>query len=97
MEIYEKAIRLAPSFAHAHVALGATYLKLKDYERARQALETGVKLNPEDPKAHYNLAVLHARLKNPEQAREAMRVVERLRDQGRSHDDETEAPAPPPR
>lgn len=97
VELFGKAVRLAPSFAHAHVALGATYLKLKDYARARQALETGVKLSPEDPKAHYNLAVLYARLNNAEQAREEMRLVEKLRGEGKAQEDETEAPAPPPR
>ncbi|HYO63355.1 MAG TPA: tetratricopeptide repeat protein [Pyrinomonadaceae bacterium] len=97
VELFERAIRLAPTFAPAHVALGATLLKLKDYARARQALETGVKLNPEDTKAHYNLAMLYARLKDTERAREATRVLERLRGEGKTPEDETEAPAPPPR
>ncbi len=70
VELFGKSIQLAPTYAHAHVALGATYLKLKDYESARRSLEAGVKLGPEDPKAHYNLALLYARLKEPERARE---------------------------
>src|SRR5213076_2234035 len=31
--LLEKAILVSPSFANAHVALGASYLKLKDYPR----------------------------------------------------------------
>jgi protein O-GlcNAc transferase len=97
IELFEKAVRLAPSFGHAHVALGATYLKLKDYRRAQAALEAGVKLSPDDSKAHYNLAMLYARLKNPERAREEMRIVERLKGEGKAQADEGDALAPPPR
>ncbi|HEV3470204.1 MAG TPA: tetratricopeptide repeat protein [Pyrinomonadaceae bacterium] len=96
VELFEKSIRLAPSFGHAHVALGSTYLKLKDYERARAALEAGAKLNPEDPKAHYNLALLYSRLKEPERAREEMRIVERLKNEGKAEADGSEVAAPPP-
>lgn len=95
IELFEKSIQLAPSFAHVHVALGATYLKLKDYQRAQQSLETGVKLSPEDPKARYNLAMLYARLKNPERAREEMQAVERLKGEGKTQEDEGDALAPP--
>ena len=77
-DLFGKAIRLAPSFAHAHIALGSTYLRMKNYTGARQALETGVKLDPGDSKAHYNLALLYSRLNEPQRAEEEMRIVERL-------------------
>lgn len=96
VELFGRAIQLAPTYSHAHVALGATYLKLKDYERARAALEAGVKLSPEDPKAHYNLALLYARLKEPERAREEMRIVERLKGEGKTQAGEDDTAAPPP-
>ncbi|HEV7905230.1 MAG TPA: tetratricopeptide repeat protein [Pyrinomonadaceae bacterium] len=97
IELFEKSLKLAPSFGHVHVALGALYLKLKDYTRAQASLETGVKLSPEDSKAHYNLALLYARLKQPERAREEMLVVERLKSEGKARDDgENEMLAPPP-
>lgn len=92
LELFEKSIQLAPTYAHAHVALGATFLKLKDYERARQALEEGVKLGPEDPKAHYNLALLYARLKQPERAQEEMSIVKRLKNEGKADDEDSVAP-----
>ena len=96
IELFERAIRLAPAFGHAHVALGTTYLKLKDYPRAQAALEAGAKLAPDDSKVHYQLAVLYARLKNPERAREEMQIVERLKGEGKAREDEVQAPAPPP-
>ena len=96
VELFGHAVRAAPAFAHAHVALGATYLKLKDYPRAQQSLETGAKLNPDDSKAHYNLAMLYARLKNPERAREEMSIVERLKSEGKAQEGESDTTAPPP-
>ena len=77
------------------MALGSSYLKLKDYVRAQQALEAGVRLSPDDSKAHYNLAMLYARLKNPEKAQEEMRIVERLKSQGKEPQDDSGLLAPP--
>ena len=94
--LFQKSIQLAPSFSSAHVALGSTYLKLKDYPRAQHALEAGVRLSPEDSKAHYNLAMLYARLKNPEKAEEEMRIVARLESQGKGQQDESDTLTPPP-
>jgi Tfp pilus assembly protein PilF len=75
----EKAIQLSPTFANAHVALGASYLKLKDYARARKELELGATLNPDDSKVHYQLAILYARLKDPKRAQAEMAIVEKLK------------------
>ena len=96
IQLFQKSVQLAPSFASAHVALGSSYLKLKDYVRAQEALEAGVKLSPDDSKAHYNLAMLYARLKNPEKAQEQMRIVERLKSQGKAPQDDSGSLAPPP-
>ncbi len=95
-ELFGKSIRLSPSFAHAHIALGATYLRVKNYPRARQSLETGVKLNPGDSKAHYNLARLYFRLNEPERAQEEIRIVEQLnKNKGQTADDEIATPPTP--
>ncbi|HWN08659.1 MAG TPA: tetratricopeptide repeat protein [Pyrinomonadaceae bacterium] len=76
---FKQAIALDRSYSFAHAGLGASYLRLKNYALAQQALELSVRLNPNDAKAHYNLAVLFARLKNPERAQEHMQVVEKLK------------------
>jgi Flp pilus assembly protein TadD len=94
IELFLKAIGLAPTFAHVHIALGATYLKLKDYTRAKLSLETGARLSPEDSKAHYNLAMLYARLKNPEMAQAEMRIVEKLKTEGKAQEAEGDIQAP---
>lgn len=94
-EMFARSVKLLPSFANAHVALGAVYLKQKDYERARAELEEGARLNPEDAKAHYNLARLYAQLKDPARARAEMEIVERLKNAGKSQDEDSSAPPSP--
>ncbi|HKR15635.1 MAG TPA: tetratricopeptide repeat protein [Pyrinomonadaceae bacterium] len=84
--LFEKAVKKLPNYAHARIALGSSYMKLRNYERAREELEMAVKLDPEEPKAHYNLALLYARLKDPVRAQEQMQIIEKLKAKGVSTD-----------
>ena len=84
--LFEKAVQKLPSYAHARIALGSSYIKLRNYPRAKEELETAVKLDPEEPTAHYNLALLYARLKDPARAQEEMRIVEKLKAKGAGSD-----------
>ena len=95
VEHFATAVRLLPSFAQAHVALGSVFLKLRQYTRAQAALEAGVRLNPDDSKAHYNLARLYALLKDPKRARAEMEIVERLKSEGKAQDEDSQAPPGP--
>ena len=84
--LFEKAVQKLPNYAHARIALGSSYIKLRNYPRAKEELETAVKLDPEEPTAHYNLALLYARLKDPARAQEEMKIVEKLKAKGASGD-----------
>lgn len=84
--LFEKAVKKLPNYAHARIALGSSYMKLRNYERAREELEMAVKLDPEEPKAHYNLALLYARLKDPVRAQEEMKIIEKLKAKGMTSD-----------
>jgi len=84
--LFEKAVQKLPNYAHARIALGSSYIKLRNYPRAKEELETAVKLDPEEPKAHYNLALLYARLKDTARAQEEMRIVEKLKAKGAGSD-----------
>jgi Flp pilus assembly protein TadD len=84
--LFEKAVQKLPNYAHARIALGSSYIRLRNYPRAKEELETAVKLDPDEPKAHYNLALLYARLKDPARAQEEMRIVEKLKAKGASTD-----------
>lgn len=82
--LFEKTVRQLPTYVHARIALGSSYMKLKNYVRARQELETAVKLDPNEPTAHYNLALLYARIKEPARAQEELRLVDQLKAKGAS-------------
>ncbi|HEX5890296.1 MAG TPA: tetratricopeptide repeat protein [Pyrinomonadaceae bacterium] len=84
--LFEKAVQKLPNYAHARIALGSSYIKLRNYPRAKEELETAVKLDPEEPTAHYNLALLYARLKDTARAQEEMRIVEKLKAKGAGSD-----------
>ncbi len=86
IQLFEKAVQKLPNYAHARIALGASYIKLRNYTRAKEELETAVKLDPEEPKAHYNLALLYARLKDPARAQAEMDIVEKLKANGGGSD-----------
>ena len=83
MDLFKKAIELAPSYAFAHAALGSTYLRQRNYPMAQQELELSVKLDPGYARAHYDLAVLFARLKNEQRAAEEMQIVEKLKNKSK--------------
>ena len=80
--LFEKTVQKLPNYAHARIALGSSYMKLKNYPRAKEELEMAVKLDPEEPTGHYNLALLYARLKDPARAQEQMKIVEQLKAKG---------------
>ena len=84
--LFEKAVEKLPNYAHARIALGSSYIRMRNYPRAKEELETAVKLDPDEPKAHYNLALLYARLKDPTRAQEEMRIVEKLKAKGATTD-----------
>lgn len=93
--LFEKAVQKIPNYVHARIALGSSYMKLRNYTRAREELETAVKLDPNEPTAHYNLALLYARLNDPVRAQEEMKIVESLKAKGGSADGVVVLPAPP--
>lgn len=93
--LFEKAVQKLPNYVHARVALGSSYMKLRNYTRAREELETAVKLDPNEPTAHYNLALLYARLNDPVRAQEEMKIVDSLKAKGGSADGVVVLPAPP--
>jgi len=82
--LLETAVQHLPSYALARIALGSSYLRLKNYVRARQELEAAVQLAPDEPSGHYNLALLYARTKEPAKAEEQMRIVEDLKSKRRT-------------
>ena len=68
------AVELQPTFAEAHLNMGALALRLRDFPRAERAYHAAIALLPQSYDAHLGLAVaLRSRLEakpSPEDARE---------------------------
>ena len=79
---FRKSGAKLPTYVHARVALGSSYMTQRLYARDgswRQPLSS-IPM----PTAHYNLALLYARTKEPAKAQEQMRIVETLKTGRRS-------------
>src|SRR5260370_24933779 len=53
---FSNAVQVDPRFAQAHYQLAQTYLKLRDFNRAYQALSRAVELAPHHYPAHRHLS-----------------------------------------
>ena len=67
---YEKAVKLAPNFYHAHNNLGTAYLTQKSYVAAQEQFEQAIHLNAEDGAAYFNLGNLYYLQARYDQARQ---------------------------
>lgn len=55
---YERALQRDPGFAPAHTALGLSYYRTGEYDKAARHLEAALRRNPEAGDAHYYLALV---------------------------------------
>ena len=67
-EDFSTAIRLAPSYADAHVGIASVSLLQEDYAAARAGFERALSLEPENVNARFNLGVALELLGDPETA-----------------------------
>lgn len=58
MHFYE-AVRLKTDYAEAYVNLGKSYVRLQDYQRAKDFFRTALLFSPKNVQAHFNLGVLY--------------------------------------
>jgi tetratricopeptide (TPR) repeat protein len=59
--LLEKAVRLDPNLAEAHVQLGVLYFGRNDFAPAIQAFQQAIKINPQLGDAHYRLSLAYKR------------------------------------
>jgi tetratricopeptide (TPR) repeat protein len=55
---YEEALKLDPGYAPAHTALGLSFYRSGEYDRAEEHLEAALRRNRDDGDAHYYLALV---------------------------------------
>jgi tetratricopeptide (TPR) repeat protein len=81
VELLEGLLKSRPRLMAASVFLGQAYLRLQQYDKARQHLETGVALGPDYPNAYFGLATACARLGDQAKAKEYMQKYKELQAQ----------------
>jgi len=59
-----------PKASGSHYLLGETYLKLRDYEKAKASYEAAIEVRPDFMKAYYGLATVCARLRLKNEAKQ---------------------------
>jgi tetratricopeptide (TPR) repeat protein len=69
VRLLEKALKLDPSFADAHLALGKIYFEQARYQEAIRALESAVRLNPASAAACYRLSQAYQKTGDSDKAR----------------------------
>ena len=55
---YYEALKLDPGYAPAHTALGLSFYRSGEYDRAEEHLEAALRRNPDEGDAHYYLALV---------------------------------------
>jgi tetratricopeptide (TPR) repeat protein len=56
---FRQVLRLKPDYIHAHIALGASFIKRGNLEDAVATLEEALEINPEEPNVLHYLGVAH--------------------------------------
>ncbi len=69
VEILRRVVRLDPTFANAHFALGHAYYDLKQWRNAIESFKVAIELNPKDDEARDRLGLARAMLWEQDSAR----------------------------
>ena len=69
VEIFQRVVKLDPTNANAHFALGHAYYDLKQWRNAIASLKTALELNPKDDEARDRLGLARAMLWEQDNAR----------------------------
>ena len=76
--LLQKAARLAPTFASAHLQLGILYADQKRYPEAIASYKNAIAADPQLPDAHYRLAQAYMRSGDQPKARSELRLYQEL-------------------
>ncbi len=56
---FKEAMRINPKFHHAHIALGASYIKQNEFDEAMEVLIRASDIQPDNPQVHYYLGIAY--------------------------------------
>jgi tetratricopeptide (TPR) repeat protein len=76
--LLEKAVRLNPQLAEAHLQLGLVYAEQQDFRKAISAYQRAIEASPQLEQAHYRLALAYQRMGEAGRARAEMQRFEQI-------------------
>jgi tetratricopeptide (TPR) repeat protein len=56
---FKEALKINPKFHHAHIALGASYIKQNEFHEAMEVLIQALDIQPDNPQVHYYLGIAY--------------------------------------
>lgn len=78
LPLIQRAIRLDPSLARAHLDLGILYTDARRHQEALKELQIAVKLSPQDPNVHWRLARLYQAMGRKQEAQVEFKRTQEL-------------------
>jgi tetratricopeptide (TPR) repeat protein len=79
LEFLKRAKDISPDHPSIYTHLGGAYLKLKDFERAKEAFEDSIQINPFNPEAHLGMANTCEMMGDQSGATKEREIAKRLR------------------
>ncbi len=78
LEFLNRAKEISPDHPTTYANLGKTYLKLKDFKRAKEAFQESVQINPFNPEVHQGLAEAYEALGEKGDSLKEREIVKKL-------------------
>ena len=76
--ILNRMKEISPDHPAPYIKLGQVYLRMKDFERAREAFEGSIQINPFNPEVHLGLANAYEMLGDQSNATKEKEIAKRL-------------------
>ena len=70
LKLYNQILKIDPNYVHAHNNLSIIFIKLKDFQKAKECFEKVIAINPNNADAHNNLGIIYADLGENQKAKE---------------------------
>ena len=78
LHLLKRVKEISPDHPTPYTQLGQVYLKLKDFQGAKEAFEESIQINPFNPEVHLGLAMAYEMLGNKDNEMKEREIVRRL-------------------
>ena len=68
LKLYNQVLKIDPNYVHAHNNLSIIFIKLKDFQKAKECFEKVIAINPNNADAHNNLGNIFKELEENQKA-----------------------------